>query len=95
MLKGRDQELQLRTTAEQRQLIDQAAAAEGVSRTEFMLRSCQERARAVLLDRTLFSLKPGQTEALLADLEDGKTAQGDRRAIDDLLATPAPWNGQT
>jgi uncharacterized protein (DUF1778 family) len=50
---ARDQVLQLRATAEQRQLIDQAAEAEGVSRTEFILRSCQERARDVLLDRTL------------------------------------------
>jgi uncharacterized protein (DUF1778 family) len=39
-----DQVLQLSATAEQRQLIDQAAAAEGISRTEFILRSCQERA---------------------------------------------------
>jgi len=37
----RDQVLQLRATAEQRQLIDQAAEAEGVSRTEFILRSCR------------------------------------------------------
>lgn len=34
---ARDQVLQLRATAEQRQLIDQAAA-EGISRTEFILR---------------------------------------------------------
>jgi uncharacterized protein (DUF1778 family) len=66
----RDQVLQLRASAEQRQLIDQAAAAEGISRTEFILRSCQERAQDVLLDRTLFSLTPQQTTALLADLED-------------------------
>jgi uncharacterized protein (DUF1778 family) len=37
---ARDQVLQLRASAEQRQLIDQAAAAEGISRTEFILRSC-------------------------------------------------------
>lgn len=66
----RDQLLQLRATAEQRQLIDQTAAAAGISRTEFILRSCQERARDVLLDRTLFSLTPEQTTALLVDLEE-------------------------
>jgi HSP20 family protein len=32
---SRDQMLQLRATQEQRQLIDQAAAAEGISRSEF------------------------------------------------------------
>ncbi|MFN9643634.1 MAG: DUF1778 domain-containing protein [Cyanobacteriota bacterium] len=49
--------LQLRASAaEQRQLIDQTAAAEGSSRTEFILRSCQERAGDVLLDRTLSAI---------------------------------------
>ena len=75
---ARDQVLQLRASAEQRQLIDQAAAAEGISRTEFILRSCQERAQDVLLDRTLFSLTPEQTTALLADLE-GSGADRHRR----------------
>jgi uncharacterized protein (DUF1778 family) len=55
--------LQLRASAEQRQMIDQAAAAEGISRTEFIQRSCKERARDVLLDRTLISLTPQQTTA--------------------------------
>jgi len=77
---ARDQVLQQRASAEQRQLIDQAAAAEGISRTEIILRSCQERARDVLLDRTLFSLTPEQTSALLADLGDSGAA-----------TSPATW----
>ena len=89
---ARDQVLQLRATAEQRQLIDQAAAAEGISRTEFILRSCQERARDVLLDRTLFSLTPEQTRALLADLEDPGVAAQDQASIDRLLLMPEPWH---
>ena len=89
---ARDQVLQLRASAEQRQLIDQAAAAEGISRTEFILRSCQERARDVLLDRTLFSLTPEQTTALLADLEDSGAAAQDQTSIDRLLDLPLPWH---
>ena len=91
---ARDQVLQLRASAEQRQLIDQAAAAEGISRTEFILRSCQERARArdVLLDRTLFSLTPEQTTALLADLEDSGAAGQDQASIERLLDQPQPWH---
>jgi len=88
----RDQMLQLRATAEQRQLIDQAAAAEGISRTEFILRSCQERARDVLCDRTLFSLTPEQTTALLADLNDPGAAAQDEASIERLLATAQPWH---
>jgi uncharacterized protein (DUF1778 family) len=89
---GRDQVLQLRATAEQRQLIDQADAAEGISRTEFMLRCCQERAREVLLDRTLFSLTPQQGEALLNDLQEPVLAERDQASRDRLLATPLPWH---
>jgi uncharacterized protein (DUF1778 family) len=92
---ARDQVLQLRATAEQRQLIDQAAAAEGISRTEFIQRSCQERARDVLLDRTLFSLTPEQTRALLADLEDPGVAAQDQASIDRLLFMPEPWHAST
>ena len=88
---ARDQVLQLRASAEQRQLIDQAAAAEGISRTEFILRSCHERARDVLLDRTLFSLTPEQTTALLADLEDSAAAAQDQASIGRLLNLPQPW----
>jgi uncharacterized protein (DUF1778 family) len=89
---GRDQVLQLRATAEQRQLIDQAAAAEGVSRTEFILRSCQERAQAVLLDQTLFSLSPEQSQALLADLADVQQRKADQAVIKQLLAASVPWD---
>lgn len=89
---GRDQVLQLRATAQQRQLIDQAAAAEGVSRTEFILRSCQDRAQAVLLDRNLFSLNPEQSVALLADLNHPEQSRADQLVIADLLAAPTPWD---
>ena len=89
---ARDQVLQLRASAEQRQLIDQAAAVEGISRTEFILRSCQERARDVLLDRTLFSLTQEQTTDLLADLEDSDAAAQDQASIERLLDLPKPWH---
>ena len=68
------------------------AAEEGISRTEFILRSCQERARDVLLDRTLFSLTPAQTTALLADLENSGAAARDQASIERLLAMPQPWH---
>jgi uncharacterized protein (DUF1778 family) len=90
-----NQLLQLRASAEQRQLIDQTAAAEGISRTEFILRSCQERAQDVLLDRKLFSLTPEQTTALLADLEDPGAAAQDQASIKRLLAVPQPWHAPT
>jgi hypothetical protein len=42
--------------------MDQVAAAEGISRTEFILRCCLERALDVLLDRPLFSQMPEQND---------------------------------
>ncbi|MFM7547451.1 MAG: DUF1778 domain-containing protein, partial [Cyanobacteriota bacterium] len=68
------------------------AAAEGISRTEFILRSCQERARDVLLDRKPFSLTPEQTTALLADLGDSGAAAQDQASIERLLDLPQPWH---
>ena len=65
---------------------------EDISRTEFILRSCQERARDVLLDRTLFSLTPEQTTALLADVEDPCAVALDQASIERLLAMPQPWH---
>ena len=73
---ARDQVLQLRAFAEWRQLIDQAAAAEGISRTEFIL----------------FSRMPEQTTALLADLKDPGAAARDQASIEWLLAMPQPWH---
>jgi uncharacterized protein (DUF1778 family) len=46
----------------------------------------------VLLDRTLFSLTPEQTTALLADLEDPGAAAQDQVSIERLLAMPQPWH---
>jgi uncharacterized protein (DUF1778 family) len=56
-----------------------------------MLRSCQERPREVLLDRTLFSLMLQQSEALLNDLRDRALAEQDQASLDRLLAAPRPW----
>jgi uncharacterized protein (DUF1778 family) len=46
----------------------------------------------VLLDRTLFSLTPAQTTALLADLENSGAAARDQASIERLLAMPQPWH---
>ena len=46
----------------------------------------------MLLDRTLFSLTPEQTTALLADLEDSSAAAQDQTSIERLLDLPQPWH---
>ena len=54
------------------------------------VRSCQERARDVLWDRTLFSLTPEQTKDLLADVEDPRAVAQDQVSIERMLAMPQP-----
>jgi uncharacterized protein (DUF1778 family) len=48
--------IQLRATSRQVQDIDEAAAAEGKTRSDFMLEASLERARLVLTDRRVFAL---------------------------------------
>jgi uncharacterized protein (DUF1778 family) len=50
--------INLRIEADTRRLIDEAAAATGKSRTEFMVESARRQAIDVLLDHRLFALDP-------------------------------------
>ncbi|MSP96192.1 MAG: DUF1778 domain-containing protein [Betaproteobacteria bacterium] len=80
--------INLRAPAAMRELIDQAARAQGKSRTEFMLDASSEKAQQVLLDRTVFVLDAKRhrrfVEALDAPLKN-------RKALDKLLARKALW----
>ena len=80
--------INLRAPAAQRELIDRAAQLQGKSRTEFMLEASREKAQQVLLDQTLFTVSPEQYKAFVA-LMDAPLARN--RALQRLLARPAPW----
>ncbi len=54
--RARSKRLEVRTTAEERSLIDQAARASGVGLTEFVVANLTVAARRVLADRTRFVL---------------------------------------
>ena len=58
----RNARIELRTTDDQRDLIDRAAEMEGVDRTAFILRCSTEAAQRVLADRDVFVLSPTQQE---------------------------------
>lgn len=66
----RDVTLNLRVTAEMRDLIDRAATTLGKSRSEFILESARTHAEDVLLDRTLFALDDARYDAFLRVLDD-------------------------
>lgn len=52
----RDTPINLRARAEQRELIDQAAALLGKNRPDFMLDAACDKAQSVLLDQIFFRL---------------------------------------
>jgi uncharacterized protein (DUF1778 family) len=59
----RDQRLEVRTTVDERALINQAVATEGTDLTSFALRSLLDASRRVLADRTEFTLSADQAAA--------------------------------
>ncbi len=61
--------INLRIEAGTRQLIDDAAAILGKTRTEFMVESARRQAVDVLLDRRLYALEPAGHDAFLHALD--------------------------
>lgn len=61
--------INLRIGADTRQLIDDAAAILGKTRTEFMIESARQQAVDVLLDQRLFTLDPKRYDAFLHALD--------------------------
>jgi uncharacterized protein (DUF1778 family) len=63
----RDQAINIRASAEQRDLIDRAASVLGKSRSEFMVETATKEAQQVLLDQT-FIVVDSETFNWFADL---------------------------
>ena len=84
----RDAAINLRALPEQRDLINQAAAALGKSRSDFMLEAACERAQSVLLDQVFFKLDAEQFDRFM-DLLDAppKTNTG----LERLMSVRSPW----
>ncbi|WP_066341343.1 type II toxin-antitoxin system TacA family antitoxin [Azohydromonas lata] len=80
--------INVRAPAEVRELIDRAAALSGKTRTDFMLEASSEKARQVLLDRTLFQLNEAQLQAFEALMD---APLKDNEAVRRLLSSRAPW----
>lgn len=81
--------MDLRTTPEERELIDRAVRASGTDLTEFVIRYASDAARALLADRDRFDLDP----AALKEWEDlnarpARNLPGLRR----LMQHPSPFS---
>jgi len=87
----RDAAINLRVRPEQKDLIDQAAQILGKNRSDFMLEVACERAKAVLIDQTFFSLDSDRFQQFTA-LLDAPTSPNPGLAR--LMAIKAPWDDQ-
>ena len=84
----RETVINLRASTAQRALIDKAAQAQGKSRTDFMLEASSEKAKQVLLDRTVFTLDAKYYRRFAALLDAPVKAN---KALNRLLSKAAPW----
>ena len=80
--------INLRASAQIRDLIDRAAALLGQNRSVFMLDSARLRAEDVLLDQKLFSLGDKQYQDFLNLLDEPPKPTEELRK---LLSAKAPW----
>ena len=87
-VRRRSRRLELRTTPDERDLIDRAAAATETGLTEFVVGSAVEAARRVLADRDRFELDPVAVEAWEAlNARPARDLPGLRR----LMERPSPF----
>lgn len=79
--------INLRIDARTRQLVDEAAAVLGKTRTEFMVESARRQAIDVLLDQRLYMLDPERCDAFMHTLDNPPAPGSKLRAL--LRRTPA------
>jgi uncharacterized protein (DUF1778 family) len=80
--------INLRVSAEQKALIDRAAARLGKTRTEFMLECAREAAENALLDQRLFLLDEARYAEFLACLDRPVEPS---EALRKLFSAASPW----
>jgi uncharacterized protein (DUF1778 family) len=89
-IRRRNRRLELRTTPEEREIIDRAAAASDIGLTEFVVSSAVEAAQRVLANRDRFELDEAAAEAWEAmNASPARDLPGLRR----LMERPSPFTG--
>lgn len=85
---GKTMTIQIRAKPADQRLIDSAAEIQGKNRTEFMMESSLNQAQKVLLEQTIFRLKPAAWDRLMKILD----APAERNPnLERLMKQPAPW----
>ena len=86
--RGRDAVVNLRMSRLVRDLIDNAAAVLGKTRTDFIVESSSKHAIDVLLDQRLFTMTADQYDAFVAVLNEPPAPN---EKLKRLLASKSPW----
>ena len=84
----RAENINLRVTRSQKELIDRAAEAQGRNRSDFMLEAACREAESVLLDRCYFQLDDDAFRRFTEMLD---APPKDNPRLARLLARKAPW----
>lgn len=84
----RDANINIRARRRQRELIDQAAALLGKTRSDFVLETACREAEAVLLEQRVFALDAEAFEQFQALLDSPPSESPKLRK---LMSTKAPW----
>ena len=87
----RSERLEVRTTKDERALIDRAAAEQGTDLTEFVISNLTIAARRVLADRTEFVLDPKAAEAWD---EINRRPARDLPGLRRLMERPSPFTSE-
>jgi uncharacterized protein (DUF1778 family) len=85
---SKEERLNLRTSAETKQLLQRAADVKGVSLSEFILGPAREQAQNTLLDQRFFFLNAEEYDRFVAD---GSEVEKNKERIQTILAFRAPW----
>lgn len=85
---SKEERLNLRTSAETKQLLQRAAEVKGVSISEFILGPAKEQAQNTLLDQRFFFLSADEYDRFVADASD---SDKNKERIQNILAFRAQW----
>ena len=85
---AKEERINVRASTRQKQLLAQAAAATGVSISEFMLERALRDAQDAILDQRIFYFTPDEYDAFVAQGEDVAENQA---KIQKIMERKAPW----
>lgn len=86
---AKEDRIHVRTTSNQKSLLQQAAEIEGRSVSEFVLDAAIEKAENAVLDQTVFFIG---TDAYDQIISRSKDVERNKEILTKLMSKPSPWS---